>query len=165
MFIEIFFIFIIRSQSLFSKRGIRSEIVLLYVYNYDTYIYDTYKISLLMERILAAIIITKMYVYYIHHYLYLQKAYHKSNLHFEIYNVISAIQFHVLYTLFSCMSCLLCVPSQKGRFDVCLQLHSQYSLVSETVKRMGLSFILRKMSLCVPSQNGWFLLCPHRHQE
>ena len=54
----------------------------------------------------------------------------------------------------------LCVPSQNGRFAVCLQLQSQYSLVSSTVKRSGSHFgpvffsVTPHSCLWDPSHNG-----------
>ena len=60
-----------------------------------------------------------------------------------------------LYLIFAWISSFLCVPSQKGRRSVCLQLQNQYSLVSGATNRTGRSLICKKELLCVPSQNGW----------
>lgn len=53
------------------------------------------------------------------------------------------------------ISSRLCVPSQNGRLEVCLQLHNQYSLSSVTVNFIGRNFMFKYGFLWVPSHKGW----------
>lgn len=59
------------------------------------------------------------------------------------------------YLMAAWISSRLCVPSQNGRFAVCLQLHNQYSLSAVTVNFIGHNFICKNGLLWVPSYSGW----------
>jgi hypothetical protein len=58
------------------------------------------------------------------------------------------------------MNSCLCVPSQNGLLDDCLQLQNQTSFVSSATYLIGLYLGVRltknvvQSILCVPSQNG-----------